>query len=93
MPISYQFQDRSGVAVELNHIDLEICKDFSIPFSESNYSLLFMTMTMIGDFANRSGKFEMDEFDAAIRKCEFSEDDRWKILKYINGKYIYKSWR
>jgi hypothetical protein len=54
MPISYQFQDRSGVAVELNQIDLEICKDFSIPFSESNYSLLFMTITMIGDFANRS---------------------------------------
>lgn len=93
MPISYQFKDKDGIPVLLDKIDQEICEEFEIPCNATNYSVMFMVTTSVGDFSTRSGEFKMEDFDEAIRICEYDDEKRWKLLKYINGKYTYHSWR
>lgn len=93
MPISYNFKDKDGNVVELNTIDREVCKDFNLQYNDSTYSMIFMAITNIGDFATRDGQFKMEHFDSAIIRCNIDEDNRWKILKYVHGKYFYSSWR
>lgn len=93
MPISYQFKDKDGNLVLLDKIDEEICEEFDIPCSQTSYSVMFLVATSIGDLATRSGKFKMEDFNEAIRICNYDEDKRWKLLKYIHGKYTYHSWR
>lgn len=93
MPISYQFKDKDGVPVALDKVDEEVCQDFGIPCSTSDYSIMFMVITSVGDYAVRSGQFKMEDFDHAIEICHYDEEKRWKILKYVHGKYYYDSWR
>jgi hypothetical protein len=94
MPIYYRFTDRIGNIINLDGIDKEICEEFSIPYSSANYSFMFDIITMIGDYSNRTtGRFIMEDFDDAVKKCGYDDDTRWKILKYIQGKYQYSSWR
>lgn len=93
MPISYHFKNKDGVRVLLTTIDEEVCQDFQIPCSASDYSIMFMVITSVGDYATRSGHFRMTDFDEAIKKCDYDDETRWKILKYVYGKYIYESWR
>ena len=94
MPIYYQFKDHAGNIINLDIIDDEICKEFSIPCTSTSYSFMFDIITMIGDYANRrTGRFIMKDFDEAIKKCGYDDETRWKILKYVQGKYNYSSWR
>jgi hypothetical protein len=93
MPVSYHFKDKDGVRVALDKIDEEVCQDFQIPCSATDYSIMFMVITSIGDYAVRSGAFKMDDFNEAVKKCEYDDEKRWKILKYVHGKYYYDSWR
>lgn len=93
MPIYYQFQNHLGVPINLDIIDNEICQDFDIVCSSISYSYMFDIITLIGDYSTKTGYFNLDDFNEAIHKCEYDENNRWKILKYLNGKYKYSSWR
>jgi len=93
MPISYEFRDKDNQRVLLDTIDKEVCEEFKTQYSAANYSVMFMTITSIGDIANRSGTFNMDDFNEAIRICGYDEQTRWKILRFVNGTYVYHSWR
>lgn len=68
MPIYYQFTDTIGNIINLDIIDNEICKEFAIPCSSTNYSFMFDVITMIGDYSTRTGRFIMEDFDDAIKK-------------------------
>jgi len=93
MPISYQFKDTSGNPVLLDTIDREVCDDFGTPYSTTHYSHAMIMITYVGDYAVRSGNFKMEDFEGAIQKCGYDDEKRWKMLKYIYGKYFYHSWR
>jgi hypothetical protein len=93
MPLSYQFKDQYEKPIALDLIDKEICQDFHLSCDENNFSLMFMTITMIGDFATSTGKFCLHDFEKAIQLINVDNDTRYKILKYIYGKYYYCSWR
>lgn len=94
MPIYFKFTDAiTGSPIQLDIIDKEICSEFDEPCNEHSYSLMFQVITGIGDYSTASGVFSIESFDDAIRKCSIDADRRWKILKFIHGKYIYSSWR
>lgn len=94
MPIYFKFTDpTTEQAIPLDVIDNEICKDFDEPCLDHSYSIMFQLITGIGDYATASGVFSMAAFDEAIEKCSIDADRRWKILKFIRGKYNYSSWR
>jgi len=93
MPISFIFKDRNGTKISIAEIDKEICNDFNAKCNDLHYSAMLMAITNIGDFSTKSGEFRMEDFNEAMSLCGISEDDRWKMLKYIQGKYNYYSWR
>lgn len=45
---------------------------------------------MIGDYSCKSGSFNLDDFHIAIKNMD--NENKYKIMKYIFGKYIYKCW-
>jgi hypothetical protein len=91
MPIHYQFIDsETKQTVALDKIDEEICKDFEQNCNPKHFSLMYQTISMIGDYSCRTGEFKLDDFNYAT--SEFEEDKKYKIMKYIFGKYIYKCW-
>ena len=93
MPSYYEFTNaETGRTVELDKIDQEMCLDFGERYSTMTFSMLFQVMTMIGDFATRSGSFLESDFHIVIRKGEWTDSEIEKIRKYIYGKYIYHSW-
>lgn len=94
MPVYFRFTDATtGEAVALDRIDQEICIEFDEPCPKNSYSIMFQVITGIGDYSTISGNFSMDDFNDAIQKCGIDPERRWKILKFIYGKYLYSSWR
>lgn len=91
MPLNYQFLDsETKSSVALNTIDEEICKDFNIKCDANIFSIQYQLISMIGDYSCKSGSFNLDDFNYATK--DMNEEQKFKIMKYIFGKYIYKSW-
>lgn len=91
MPLSYQFTKRStGEKVSLDDIDKKVCSDFGRQYSETNYCLEFNLISVVGDAAWGSGKWDHEKFDRAMG----SNDDSVKALfkKYLKGEYTYDCW-
>lgn len=96
MPVKYQFVDRiTNQPVNLCQIDKELCEATGTCESESHYSPFFDALTTLGIALTTSGYFDADKFNNMFGNNKSENELKMVgiIKQFLNGRYVFKSWR
>lgn len=95
MPIYFRFTNSAtGRTMDLAEIDNELRERLNIPADPENYSPAFWVLTGIGDLSfDQNGDFVWIRFNRACEDQNISYTTQFIFEDFLNGKYVYSSWR
>lgn len=95
MPVCFQFEDAAGNVMPLDQVDREMCEDTKYPYSDSQYCPMMIWVQMVGTsvegLAGGINPLNVNVYMSG-HDHDFTPAERSLMVKYLCGKYQYKTW-